>query len=54
MTEDEVKRVKMEGWDLLYQLIPFHCTRPLEVVTRIAETLVKIGHNAEALQLRGW
>ena len=54
VTEDEVKRMKGEGGDLFYELISIQYTRPLEVVTRTAETLVKFGHNEEARQLRGW
>ena len=54
VTEDEVKRMKQEGGDLLDQLIPIQCTKPPEVVTGTAEILVKFGHNEEARQLRGW
>ena len=54
MTEDEVKRTKGEGGDLLYQLMPTQCTKSPEVVTGTAEVLVKFGHNDEARQLRGW
>ena len=52
VTEGEVKRMK--GGDLLYQLIPVQYTKPPEVVTRTADILVMVGHNDEALQLRGW
>ena len=54
VTEDEVKRMKGEGGNLLYQLISIQCTKPLEVVTRTADVFVKFGHNDEARQLRGW
>ena len=54
VTEDEVKRMKEEGGYLLYQLIPYQCTKPPEVVTRIADIMAKFGHNEEARQLRGW
>ena len=54
VTEDEVKRMKGEGGDLLDQFIPIQYTKPLEVVTRTADILVKLGHNNEAMQLRGW
>ena len=54
LTEDEVKRMKVEGGDLLYQRIPLKCTKPSEVVTRIADVMSKFGHNEEAMQLRGW
>ena len=54
VTEDEVKRMKGEGWDLLYQLIPNQCTKSPEVVTGTAKVLVKFGYNMEARQLRGW
>ena len=54
MTEDEVKRMKGEGGDLLYQLISIQYTKYPEVVTRTADILVKFGNNKEARQLRGW
>ena len=54
LTEDEVKRMKVEGGDLLYQRIPLQCTKPPEMVTRIADVMSKFGHNEEAMQLRGW
>ena len=54
VTEDEVKSMKEERGYLLYQLIPIHYTRPLEVVNRTAKVLVKFGYNMEARQLRGW
>ena len=54
MTEDEVKRMKGEGRYLLYQLISIQCTKPPEVVARIADELVKFGHNEEARHLKGW
>ena len=54
VTEDEVKRMKGEGGDLLDQFIPIQYTKPPEVVTRTAAILAKFGHNKEARQLRGW
>ena len=54
MTEDEVKRMKGEGGNLLDQLISIQYTKPLEVVTRTADVFVKFGHNDKARQLRGW
>ena len=54
VAEDEVKRMKVERWDLLYQLIPIQYTKPPEVVSRTTEVLVKFGHKDEARQLRGW
>ena len=54
VTEDEVKRMKREGGDLLDQLISIQCTKPLEVVTRTADILAKFGYDEEAMQLRGW
>ena len=54
MTEDEVKRMKREGWNMLDQLISITCIKPLEVVTRTADVFVKFGHNDEARKLRGW
>ena len=54
MTEDEVKRMKGKGGDLLYHLIPIQYTKPPEVVTATAAVLAKFGHNEEARQLRGW
>ena len=54
MTEDEVKRMKGEGGNLLYQLISIQCTKPLEVVTGMAEVLMKFECNDKARHLRGW
>ena len=54
VTEDEVKRMKGKGGYLLYQLIPIQYTKPPEVVSRMAEVLVKFGHHKKANQLRGW
>ena len=54
VTEDEVKRMKGEGGDLLDQLISIQFTKPSEVVTGTAVILGKFGHNEEARQLRGW
>ena len=54
VTEDEVKRMKGEGGNLLYQLIPIQYIKPLEAVTGMAEVLMKFGHNNKARQLRGW
>ena len=54
VTEDEVKRIKGEGGNLLDQLISIQCTKPSEVVARIADVMAKFGHNEKARQLRGW
>ena len=54
VTEDDMKRMRGKGGDLLYQPIPYQCTKPPEVVTRTAEVLIKFGYNEEAMQLRGW
>ena len=54
VTEDEVKRMKGEGGNLLYQLIPIQYTKPPEVVTRTTAIMAKFGHEDEAMQLRGW
>ena len=54
MTEDEVKRMKGEGGNLLYQHISIQYTKPLEVVTGMIEVLMRFGHNDKARQLRGW
>ena len=54
VTEDDVKRMKGEGRDLLYQLISIQYTKPPEVVIRIADLMTKFGHSDEAKQLRGW
>ena len=54
VTEDELKKMKGIGWDLPYQLISNQYTKPLEVATRTAAILAKLGHNDEARQLRGW
>ena len=54
VTEDEVKRMKEEGWDLLYQLVPIQYAKPPEVVTRTVAILAKFEYDEEAMQLRGW
>ena len=53
MTEDEVKRMKGEGGDLLYQLIPIQYTKTQEAVTRTAD-IMDTFDNEKARQLRGW
>ena len=52
--EDEVKRMKGKGTDVLYQLIPIQYTKPPEVVTKTAAILAKFGRYKEARELRGW
>ena len=54
VTEDEVNRMRGDGGDPPYQLIPFQYTKPPELVTRIAAIMAKFGHNEESRQLRGW
>ena len=50
VTEDEVKRMKGEGGDIL----SVQCAKPPEVVTRTADLLDKWGFNVSARRLRGW
>ena len=54
VTEDEMKRMKGEGGDLLYQLISIQYTKPSKVVTRTAAIMAKFEYDDEARQLRGW
>ena len=54
MTEDEVKRMKGEGWDLSDTVVLVQCTKSSEIKTRCANVLDKYGHNEEARWLRGW
>ena len=54
VTDNEVKRMKGEGGDLLYELVRIQCTKPPELVTRTADMLVKLKHSDVARQLRGW
>ena len=54
VTEDEVERMKGDGRDLPYQLIPILYTKPPEAVARIAHLMDNFGHDKEAMQLRGW
>ena len=54
MTEDEVKRMEGERWDLSDGVVLVQCTKPPEVVARTATVLDKYGHNVEASLLRGW
>ena len=53
-TEDEVKKMKGEGWDLSDRVVNVQYTKPPEVVTRTTEVLNKYGYNALARHLRGW
>ena len=50
VTEDDVKRMKGEGGDLL----GVQCTKPPEVVARTADVLGKFQLKEEARWLRGW
>ena len=54
VTEDEVKRMKGERWDLSDRVVLVQFTKPPEVVARTTNVLDKCGHNSEARQLRGW
>ena len=54
VTEDEVKRMKGERWDLSYRVVVVQCTKPPEVVARTTNVLYRYGHNEEARRLRGW
>ena len=54
VTEDEVKRMKGERWDLSDRVVVVQCTKPPEVVAKTAIVLDKYGHNEEARWLRGW
>ena len=54
VTEDEVKRMKEKGGDLLDQLILIQYIKRSKVVTRTAAIMNRFGHNDEAMQLRGW
>ena len=54
VTENEVKRMKGEGGDLLYQLISIQFTKPPKAVTRTAHLMAKVGHTMEVKRLRGW
>ena len=54
VTEDEVKRMKGEGWDLSDGVVLLQCTKPPEVVARTTNVLDNYGHNWEARWLRGW
>ena len=55
VTEDEVKRMKVEGGlPPSYRVVLVQCTKPPEVVARTVNMLDKYGHNREARLLRGW
>ena len=54
VTEDEVKRMKGEGWDLSDGVVLLQWAKPTEVVARTTNVLDKYGHNEEARRLRGW
>ena len=54
VTEDEVKRMKGEGWYLSDRVVLVQCTKPPEVVARTVAVLDKYGHKEAARWLRGW
>ena len=54
VTEDEVKRMKGERWDLSARVVVVQCTKPPEVVARSVIVLDKYGRKWAARQLRGW
>ena len=54
VTEDEVKRMEGERWNLSARVFLVQCTKPPEVVARSANVLDKYGRNKEARWLRGW
>ena len=54
MTEDEVKKMRGIGRDLLDQLILIQYIKRSKVVTRTAAIMNRFGHSDEAMQLRGW
>ena len=54
VTDDEVKRMKEEGWYLSDGVVLVQCTKPPEVVARTTNVLDKYGHNWAASLLRGW
>ena len=54
LTEDEVKRMKGDRWDLSDRVVCVQCTKPPEVVDRSVIVLEKYGHNEEVMKLRGW
>ena len=53
VTEDEVKRMKGEGWYLSDRVVIVQCTKPPEVVARTTNVLDKYGHNEKTRWLRG-
>ena len=54
VTEDEVKRMEGERWDLSDRVVLVQCTKPPEVVAKTTNVLDKYGHNEAASLLRGW
>ena len=54
VTEDELKRMKVERAFLSDRVVFVQCTKASEVVTRTTIVLDKYGHNVAASRLRGW
>ena len=48
VTEDEVERMKGEGWDLSDRVVFLQFTKPPEVVARTVNVLNKYGRNGKA------
>ena len=54
VTENELKRVKGQEWDLSVKVVFVQCTKPPNVVARTAIVVRKYGDNNAASLLRGW
>ena len=53
MTEDEVKKLKVEGGNQFDRVVLVQCTKHPEVLAKTTNVLDKYGHKREAKQLRG-
>ena len=54
VTEDDVKRMKVEGVGLSDRVVLVQCTKPPAVVDRSVIVLDQYGHNETSRCLRGW
>ena len=53
VTEDEVKKLKVEGGNQFDRVVLVQCTKHPEVLAKTTNVLDKYGHKREAKQLRG-
>ena len=52
LTEQEMEELKPLDWDWV-RLVQTQCTKPPDVVKRMAELLAEVGHREQGKQLKG-